>query len=87
YLRLYDYVAGALYSTNKDRYYDLLAQMSDAVRGELIADSEIYQKFANNWLGEISGKLNDLYLKANGTEGEISYGLVTRLAVAYYMGK
>ena len=87
YLCLYDYVAGALYSTNKDRYYDLLAEMSDAVRGELIADSEIYQKFANNWLGEISGKLNDLYLKANGTEGEISYGLVTRLAVAYYMGK
>ena len=34
-----------------------------------------------------SDKSTDLYLKANGTEGEISYGLVTRLAVAYYMGK
>ena len=87
YVRLYDYVVSSLYRTNKDRYYDLLAEMSDAVRGELIADSEVYQKFANNWLGEISSKLNDLYLKANGTEGEISYGLVTRLAVAYYMGK
>ena len=72
---------------NKDRYYDLLDEMSDAVRGELIADSEVYQKFADNWLGKISNKINDLYLKANGTEGEISYGLVTRLAVAYYMGK
>jgi len=31
--------------------------------------------------------LNDRYLKMNGTEGEISYGLVTRLAVAYYSEK
>ncbi len=87
YVRLYDYVASSLYKTNKDRYYDLLDEMSDAVRGELIADSEVYQRFAGNWLGELSNKMNDLYLKANGTEGEISYGLVTRLAVAYYMGK
>ena len=87
YVRLYDYVASSLYKTNKDRYYDLLDEMSDAVRGELIADSEVYQRFAGNWLGELSNKMNDLYLKANGTEGEISYGLVTRLAVAYYADK
>ena len=87
YVRLYDYVASALYRTDKDRYYDLLDGMSDAVRGELIADSEVYERFADNLLGKISNKINDLYLKANGTEGEISYGLVTRLAVAYYAGK
>ena len=87
YVRLYDYVAVALYRTNKDRYYGLLDVMSDAVRGDLIADSETYERFADNLLGKISNKINDLYLKANGTEGEISYGLVTRLAVAYYMGK
>ena len=87
YVRLYDYVASSLYKTNKDRYYDILDEMSDAVRGELIADSEVYKRFAGNWLGELSNKMNDLYLKANGTEGEISYGLVTRLAVAYYADK
>ena len=87
YVRLYDYVASSLYRTDKDRYYDLLDEMSDAVRGELIADSEVYQRFADNLLGKISNKINDLYLKANGTEGEISYGLVTRLAVAYYADK
>ena len=84
YLRLYEYVESALYRTNKDRYYELAENMSDAVRGELIADYEVYQRFADNLLGKISSKVNDLYLKANGTEGEISYGLVTRLAVAYY---
>jgi hypothetical protein len=33
--------------------------------------------------GEISGTVNDLYLKGNGTEGTQSYGLVVDLAVAY----
>ena len=87
YLRLYEYVASSLYSTDKNRYYELRDGMSDAVRGELAADTEVYKKFADNLLGEISGKINDLYLKLNGTEGGVSYGLVTRLAVAYYADK
>ncbi|MBR2965163.1 MAG: DUF3810 domain-containing protein [Clostridia bacterium] len=84
YLRLYEYVANSLYRTNKDRYRELIADMSDAVRGELVFDSEVSKKYANSFIGELSHNVNDLFLKMNGTEGVVSYGLVTRLAVAYY---
>lgn len=84
YLRLYEYVASSLYQTNKDRYRELLAEMSDTVRGELIADREVSEQYADSFIGEISHNANDFLLKINGTEGVVSYGLVTRLAVAYY---
>ena len=84
YIRLYEYVASSLYSTSHERYRELLVGMSDKVRGELIADSEVYEKYADGIIGKISRKFNDLFLKMNGTEGVVSYGLVTRLAVAYY---
>ncbi len=87
YLRLYEYVASSLYQTSKDRYGELLDTMSAAVRGELIADREVYDKYADSFVAELSKKLNDMFLKMNGTEGVVSYGLVTRLAVAYYAAK
>lgn len=84
YLRLYEYVASSLYKTDVDTYRDLIAGMSDDVRSELIYESEVSKQYADGWIGKLSNKLNDLYLKANGTEGVVSYGLVTRLAVAFY---
>ena len=87
YLRLYEYLASALYRTNAERYRELLDLMSESVRGELIADREVAEKYKDGFLGKLSRKVNDTYLKINGTEGEISYGLVTRLAVAYYADK
>ena len=35
-------------------------------------------------LGELNEKINDFYLKANGTQGTVTYGYVVRLAVSYY---
>ena len=58
--------------------------MSDSVRGELIYESKVSEQYADGWIGKLSNKLNDFYLKMNGTEGVVSYGLVTRLAVSYY---
>ncbi len=84
YLRLYEYVASSLYGTSRDRYGELIADMSDAVRGELIADREVSEKYAGTFIAELSHNANDFFLKMNGTEGVVSYGLVTRLAVAYY---
>ena len=65
----------------------MITGMSDTVRGELIYESEVSKQYADGWIGKLSNKLNDFYLKANGTEGVISYGLVTRLAVSYYQNK
>ena len=87
YLRLYEYVASSLYKTDLELYRDLITGMSDTVRGELIYESEVSKQYADGWIGKLSNKLNDFYLKANGTEGVISYGLVTRLAVSYYQNK
>ena len=84
YLRLYEYVASSLYQTSKQRYRELLAEMSDTVRGELIADRAVAEKYADTFIANLSHNANDFFLKMNGTEGVVSYGLVTRLAVAYY---
>ena len=53
------------------------------VRYELAAYSEFFDQYRDSVVGEISGAVNDLYLKGNGTEGTQSYGLVVDLAVAY----
>ena len=84
YIRLYEYVASSLYMTNRERYFELIENMSDSVRSDLIADSETTERYSDTWLANLSTALNDMFLKMNGTEGVISYGLVTRLAVAYY---
>ena len=84
YLRLYEYVASSLYKTDLELYRELISGMSDEVRIELLYEREVASKYSDGWIGKLSNKLNDFYLKANGTEGVVSYGLVTRLAVSYY---
>ena len=83
YLNLYEYVASALYRADPDLYFELLDQLPMTVRYELAAYSEFFDQYRDSVVGEISGTVNDLYLKGNGTEGTQSYGLVVDLAVAY----
>ncbi len=84
YLNIYEYVASALYQTDRELYYDVLAKMNDEIRGELIAYSEFFEKYEKNIAADISGTVNDTYLKQNGQQaGTRSYELVVRLAVAY----
>lgn len=85
-LGVYRYVANALYRADSERYFALISDMDPRIRGELVALNEHQRKYANNPVGEISSNLNDAYLKANGTEGEVSYGLIVELAVAYLSG-
>ena len=51
------------------------------------AYNEFYYANKNEFLSDISHFFNDNYLKLQGTEGVISYGLVTELCVKYYDGK
>jgi hypothetical protein len=83
YLNLYEYVASALYRADPDLYFELRDQLPIAVRYELVAYSNFFDQYRDSVAGEISGTVNDLYLKGNGTEGTQSYGLVVDLAVAY----
>ncbi|MBQ8397672.1 MAG: DUF3810 domain-containing protein [Clostridia bacterium] len=84
YLNLYEYVASALYSADPNRYYAVLATISDDMRGELIAYSAFFDQYRETVVSEVSGAINDTYLKLQGTEGEKSYGRVVDLAVAWY---
>ena len=84
YLNLYEYVASALYSADPDRYFAVLDTIDEAMRQELIAYSAFFDQYRETVVSEVSGAINDTYLKLQGTEGEKSYGRVVDLAVAWY---
>lgn len=83
YLNMYEYVSSALYGADRDLYYEVRAELPTAVRYEQWAYNEFFDRYRNSTAGEVSGAVNDTYLKLQGTEGTRSYGLVVDLAVAY----
>jgi hypothetical protein len=84
YLGMYEYLASALYRTDTDLYNEALKSVPKAAIYDMIASSKVYEQHKDSPLGRINERLNDAYLKANGTEGVVSYGYVVRLAVGYY---
>lgn len=85
YLNLYEYVASALYDTDREAYFDMITDMSYSVRRELIAYGDFFEKYEENVAADVTGAVNDVYLKSQGqSEGSRSYGLVVDLAIAYY---
>ena len=83
YLNLYEYVASALYRANPDLYFEVRDTLPTEVRYELIAYSNFFDQYRDSVASDVSGAVNDAYLKLQGTEGTRSYGLVVDLAVAY----
>ncbi len=86
YMNMYEYLASALSKTDKDMLKNMYAMTDERVLDEIRAYSKFYYANQNELLGNISDFVNDSYLKAQGTEGIISYGLVVRLCVGYYEG-
>ncbi len=86
YLMAYEYVANALWSADRDLYYDALAHLTDDVRGELAAYSEFFKAYEDTVASDISSSINNTYLQSQGTPGVKSYGMVVDLVVAYYRG-
>ena len=83
YLSMYEYVANALYSADSELYYEARGRLSHEIKYEQYAYSEFFNRYRDSVAGEVSGTVNDTYLKLQGTEGTRSYGLVVDLAVAY----
>ena len=83
YLNLYEYVANALYMADDELYFEARSALPDAVRYEQRAYSAFFDRYRDSVASEVSGTVNDTYLKLQGTEGTRSYGLVVDLAVAY----
>ena len=84
YLNMYEYVLSALSRADGDMYAKAYARLSPHVKGELAAYSDFYDKYRNSTASEVSGAVNDTFLKLHGTEGTKSYGMVVDLAVAYF---
>ena len=83
YLNMYEYVANALYKADKDLYYDAALQLSEKVRKEQSAYSSFFDKYEDSSASTVSGAVNDVYLKSQGTEGRKSYGMVVDITIAY----
>ena len=84
YVNMYEYLANALYSADSERYYDLLSTIDRRIYGEIVSYSRFFDKYRKTVVSEVSGAVNDTYLKLQGqTAGTKSYGLVVDLAVAY----
>ena len=84
YLNMYEYVANALYQTNPEAYYTVNARLGSKVRAEQTAYSQFFNQYRDSGASKVSSAVNDTFLKVQGTEGEISYGLVVKLTVAYF---
>ena len=88
YVNLVEYLSNALYSANRDLWEDTFYTLDMRIRYEMQAYNDFYDQYRDNVAADISGAVNDTYLKVQGqTEGTKSYGLVVDLAVAYYYSR
>lgn len=84
YINMFEYVGNSLYSADPELYFELYRKLDTGVRGELAAYGRFFEQYASSKVSEVSDAINDTYLKLQGTQGSISYGLVTDLAAAYF---
>ena len=83
-LNLYEYVSGALAVADQEKYIVAHTELCREALGEIVAYGEFYEKYRESVASDITGAVNDTFLKLQGTEGTASYGLVVDLAVAYF---
>jgi hypothetical protein len=88
YLDVYGYVMSALAGADIDLYKEALSQVNSKVYYDRRSYSEFFQKYSNSKASEVTDKVNNSYLQANGqSEGTRSYDLVTDLVCAYLASK
>ena len=81
-LNMYEYISNDLYRTDRDEYRAVYSRLDDRVKKELSAYSKFFDRYRDSEISKVSNKVNDLYLSSQGTEGVISYDLVTELYIA-----
>lgn len=87
YMNVYEYVSSALYSADRDLYKRAARKLIIDAYNEMVAYGEFFKKYDNSVASKVSGTVNDVYLKVQGTEGRKSYGMVVDLTVAYLKSK
>lgn len=84
YLNMFEYVGSALKKADSTEFKNVFATLDENVRGEMTAYNNFFKKYQKSVSSKVSGTVNDVYLKAQGTEGKKSYGMVVDLTVAYF---
>ena len=84
YLSMFNYLATALRSADNELYSLAVSRLCDEAKGELYAYSVFFDKYRDNTAAKVSDAVNDTYLKAQGTQGVKSYGMVVDLTIAYH---
>lgn len=85
YQCLLEYLMSDMYRADKSRYSQWLVTLDPEVKNEMAAYSEFFKKYENNVATKVTSKVNDVYLKSQGTQGSVSYGMVTNLAALYLL--
>lgn len=74
----------ALYSADKDAYWEIVNSFSENIFADFRADTEYWQRFESP-AAKVSEKVNDVYLKTNNQpQGVKSYGRMVDLLLADY---
>lgn len=84
YVNMYEYIAAALYKADKELFKKVDKKLNKSVYNEQVAYSAFFDQYEKSVTSQISGTVNDVYLKAQGTAGKKSYGMVVDLTVAYF---
>ena len=84
YLSMLEYLLGALYSADKELYREIYSRIDARAIDDMRASNAVTLAHKDSFLNKLNDKLNDNYLKANGTAGVVTYGYVVRLTVGYY---
>lgn len=81
---MFEYLFGALWDLDREAATELFFRLEEPIRREWDAYIDFRGRRENKAVSTVSHAVNDTYLKAQGTEGSVSYDLVVRLTVAYY---
>lgn len=85
-LNMYSYFASALYKTDKDAYFEIIADLSPLAKVDIKAANAVTEKYGDTILNDISDFINDFYLTSSGSGGIVSYSRVVELVLAYRYG-
>ena len=83
YMNLYEYVSSALYNADQKLYKKATRTLIIDAYNEMVAYGNFFRKYENSVASKVTGTVNDVYLKVQGTGGRKSYGMVVDLTVAY----
>ncbi len=84
-LNIYEYLSDSLYETDRDLWQMQNSLLAKKAKGDLLAYSAFFDKYRDSTASRVADEVNDAYLEGQGNRGTVSYGLVTHLAVAFYL--